>query len=228
MAAFNRNAFIQFVIENHVIGFFDRPLKLRSGRESHWYANWRTASGDVFLVDRLTDFLIDFLEDRNIVFDIIYGVPDGATKVGLIAQHKWAARQKDYSKGSHVLLMGRSIAKMHGMAKDRYFLGDAKGRIVVVEDVTTTGGSLIKAIESLKEAEATVVAAIGLTNRMERRDDGKSVAEAVARMDVPYYAMSDASELLPKALVQSSPSDSIRLEIEKEFEQFGVEPLKLV
>jgi orotate phosphoribosyltransferase len=228
MPKFQREEFIRFVIDNHVVGFFDHPVKLRSGRESHWYANWRTLAGDVYLVDRLSDFLIDFLGANRVRSDIVYGVPDGATKIGLITQYKWASRQPNYKRQSHVLLMGRGSPKEHGVAKDRLFLGDPKGRVAVIEDVTTTGDSLIRAIEGLMEAGVKVVAAVGLTNRMEKRNDGKSVADAVAALDVPYYSMSDANELLPLAFEQSNPPDAIKLAVEKEFEQFGVEPLKLL
>jgi orotate phosphoribosyltransferase len=225
MSKFQRDEFIKFVVDNHVVGFFDHPVKLRSGRESHWYANWRTLAGDVFLVDRLSDFLIDFLEENRVHHDIIYGVPDGATKIGLITQYKWASRQSNYKRRSHVLLMGRGSPKEHGVAKDRLFLGDPKGKVAVVEDVTTTGGSLIRAIEGLIEAGVKVAAAVGLTNRMEKRSDGRSVAEAVAALDVPYYSMSDANELLPWVFEQATPNYAIKRAVIKEFEEYGVEPL---
>lgn len=33
--------FIDFVIKNNVIGFFEDKLLFTSGRQSHWYSNWR-------------------------------------------------------------------------------------------------------------------------------------------------------------------------------------------
>jgi orotate phosphoribosyltransferase len=227
MSRFSRQEYIAFVIENDVVGFVDEPVTLKSGRASHWYVNWRTVTGDAYLTDRLAQYLIDFIQDRGIAFDIIYGVPEGATKLGVIAQLAWAQQQKNYGKGSHALVMGRGAPKEHGVASDRFFLGEPRGRIVVVEDVTTTGGSLLRAIKTLKEAGAEVVAAVGLTNRMERRDEGKSVEEAVREQGVDYYALSDALELLPRACERLNPSGEVRAAVEKEFEAFGIKPLKL-
>ncbi len=228
MTRFLRQEFVAFVIDNDVVGFYRKPVVLKSGRASRWYANWRTVTGDAYLTDRLAHHLIDFIRDRGIAFDTIYGVPEGATKLGIVAQLMWARQQKQYGKGSHALLMGRGAPKEHGIAADRFFLGEPKGRIVVVEDVTTTGGSLMRAIDVLKETGAEVVAAVGLTNRMERREDGKGVEDAVRECGVEYYAMSDALELLPRACERLDPSRAIRAAVEKEFEAFGIKPLKLL
>jgi orotate phosphoribosyltransferase-like protein len=36
--------------------------------------------------------------------------------------------------------------------KDKFFVGVPKGKTIVIEDVTTTGGSLIETLNGLKEA----------------------------------------------------------------------------
>jgi len=227
MSGFSRESFLNFIIENQVVGFFDKPVTLKSGRESHWYVNWRTVAGDAYLTDELAGFLIQYLGSKDIKFDTIYGVPDGATKLGVVAQMKWAKKQEGFGKGSHTLLMGRGAPKEHGVAKDRFFLGDPAGRIVVVEDVTTTGGSLIGAIGALKEAGANIVAAIGLTNRLEKRDDGTSVADAVGDLGVEYHDMSTACELLPRVSLQAKPTDEIKKAVEKECEENSLNEVKL-
>ena len=35
--------------------------------------------------------------------------------------------------------MGRAKPKQHGSPEDKYFVGEPNGKIVVLEDVTTTG-----------------------------------------------------------------------------------------
>jgi orotate phosphoribosyltransferase len=40
--------------------------------------------------------------------------------------------------------MGRAKPKDHGDPKDRYFVGEPGGKVVILEDVTTTGKSLIE------------------------------------------------------------------------------------
>lgn len=201
--SFNQEAFNQFVIEHQVIGLFDTPITLKSGRESNWYINWRPITSDPYLLDQLCDFICTYIADNNIPCDCIYGVPEGATKMGVIAQFKWAQKH-NWSKGSHCLPMGRSKEKTHGNPNDRFFVGEPKGQTVVVEDVTSTGGSLIETLEKLKNNNVHISAAIGISNRQERRSDGKGVKEAIESMDIPYYCLSEASSLLP-AFFKANP-----------------------
>ncbi|MFH1394139.1 MAG: hypothetical protein ABII71_05360 [Candidatus Micrarchaeota archaeon] len=227
MAKFNQEEFNSFILENGVIGFFKEPIKLKSGRMSNWYVNWRTPTGDVFLLDKLTDFVLAFAEDNNLAPDCFYGVPEGATKLGLITQYKYARNSPNYSKGSHVLPMGRAKPKEHGAPKDRFFVGQPEGRVIVLEDVTTTGGSLLCTISQLREAGIEVAVAISLTNRMEMRDDNKSVKQALGEKGVRYLAMSSALDLLPASYAKLNPGEEVASGIEAEFGKYGVEALKL-
>jgi len=228
MSEFSHQAFNRFIIENKVVGFFDEAVTLKSGRRSHWYVNWRTVAGDVYLMDRLSDFLIGFVKDQGFSPDAFYGVPEGATKLGVIATYKWAKSHPDFAPGSNSLPMGRAKPKDHGVPKDRFFVGSPEGKIVVVEDVTTTGGSLLRELDHLAEANVDVLAAIGLTNRMERTDDGTSVEDAVKAKGIPYHAMSEATSFLPEAYDTFRPGEKIARAIEAEFGEYGIRRVKLI
>ena len=228
MAKFNQEKFNQFILENKVVGFFEEPITLKSGRLSHWYVNWRNVAEDVFLSDKLSDYVMAFVEDSGLQPDCFYGVPEGATKLGIITQYKWAKNSPNYGLGSHILPMGRGKPKDHGEPKDRFFLGQPKGKVIILEDVTTTGSSLLETIDNLNQAKIQTIAAIGLTNRMELRDDGKSVKVAVEEKGIPYLQMSSALELLPLVCQRLKPKGEIVKKVEEEFEKYGVEKLKLV
>jgi orotate phosphoribosyltransferase len=223
--AFDQNAFNTFVIEHKLIGFFEQPLKLKSGRLSNWYVNWRTAAEDVYLMDQLTDFVVSFVKTQGLDVDCFYGVPEGATKLGILTQYKWAKADPSYGVGSAVLSMGRAKPKEHGDPKDKFFVGMPKGKTTVLEDVTTTGGSLIETLIKLKDAGIDVVAAIGLTNRDERRDDGDTVADALAKMGIAYHAMSHATELLRHIRTAGTASDTQWDMAQQYFTQYGTEQL---
>ncbi|NYZ76759.1 hypothetical protein H0O02_00395 [Candidatus Micrarchaeota archaeon] len=225
---FSQSKFNKFILDNGVIGFFTEPIRLKSGRDSHWYVNWRTVTEDVYLTDKLADFMLHFIEDNKLKPDCFYGVPEGATKLALITQYKWAKEQADYAPGVYALPMGRGKPKEHGDPKDRYFLGMPGGLTIIIEDVTTTGGSLLAAMATLKEADVDIIAAIGLTNRMEKRDDGKSVEEAVGALGVKYLAMSDATELLPLAYEKFQPGEDIGRKIEEYFKAYGTKEVVLL
>jgi orotate phosphoribosyltransferase len=227
MDGFNQDEFNKFIEENNVYGFFEDAITLKSGRKSHFYANWRNVVEDVWLTDRLAEFVISYVESIGLAVDTFYGVPEGATKLGVVTQFKWAKRFASYSKGSHALAMGRAKPKEHGAPKDRYFVGMPRGNVVVIEDVTTTGGSLLQTLEGLAEAGVHVAGVISLTNRMEKRDDGLSVEEAVQNKGFSFYSMSSSLDLLPAMYRKLNPGESIADAIEQEFREYGIQELRL-
>lgn len=228
MTKFDQENFNQFILENNIIGFFEEPITLKSGRQSLWYINWRNIVEDVFLLDKLTDYILAFVQDLNLKPDCFYGVPEGATKLAIVIQYKFAKKSSNYGPGSHVLSMGRGKIKDHGDPKDRFFLGQPQGKVIILEDVTTTGNSLIETIDRLKELNIQIIAAISLTNRMELRDDRKSVKEAVEEKGISYFQMSNALELLPLVYQKLKPKEEIAEKIEEEFQKYGIQKLKLL
>ncbi|MFX1596715.1 MAG: hypothetical protein ACFFBK_11705, partial [Promethearchaeota archaeon] len=152
-----------------------------------------------------------------------YGVPEGATKLGIITQYKWARKQKNYSPGNYSLPMGRGNQKEHGDPKDRFLLGIPSGTTVILEDTTTTGESLINEIKKLKKLDVNIIGAIGLTDRNELRDDGKSVEEIIWEEKIKYYSMSNAVDLLPYLNI----TPEIAKNINEYFKKYGAKPIKL-
>lgn len=214
--------FYNFIVNNNIIGLFREPIKLKSGRLSFWYINWRNITSDVFLLDQLTDYIFLYINYLGLNPKCFYGVPEGATKIGIITQYKWAKNQENYKSGAYILSMGRGKQKEHGDPKDRFFLGVPNGETVIIEDVTTTGDSLVNAIKKLRELNVKIIAAIGLTNRNELRDDRKSVKEIILENDVQYYAMSNAFDLLPKLEITKEIADHI----EAYFKKYGTNRIK--
>lgn len=228
MENFNQEDFNRFIVENNIYGFFEDPIILKSGRQSYFYANFRNVVEDVWMTDKLADFVIAFARDNGIEVNTFYGVPEGATKLGIIVQYKWAQKSDFYYQGSHALAMGRAKPKEHGNPKDKSFVGMPKGKVVVIEDVTTTGGSLLKTVDNLQEAGVEISAVISLTNRMEKRDDGTSVKDAIQEKGIKFYQMSSALEILPSMYKKIQPAKDVGLAIEEEFQKYGVEYLWLV
>ena len=219
----DKSRFLEFIIENEVVGFFNEPLKLKSGRLSNWYVNWRTIAQDAFLIDQLTDFIISFIKFLNLAPDCFYGVPEGATKLGIITQLKWAREQSNYSKGMYLLPMGRGKLKEHGDPKDRFFLGEPKGKVIILEDTTTTAGSLITAIKSLKKLDVEIIASIVMTERNELRDDGKNVEEILLEEYLKFFAMSNALEIIPLL----KPNKLQSKQIKDYFKKYGTRQIDL-
>ena len=162
-----------------------------------------------------------FLKQEKLAFETLFGTPDGATKLAVLAQYKWAKAQNDFEVGKYALSMGRKTPKDHGEVKDRFFVGEPRGKTIVLEDVTTTGGLLLKAVKTLLDQGVEVTAAVALTNRNETMEDGRHVSEALQDLGVKYFAMSNGVELLPELIKNFTTS------IEREFKQYGQQALKL-
>lgn len=226
--AFNQEDFHDFILDHGVVGFFNEPVPLKSDRPSHWYVNWRKPMEDTFLANELCEYVINFTLDHQLSPQCFYGVPEGATKIALLTQFKWAGQNEwQWTPGSHPLAMGRGKIKECGKPEDRYFLGMPRGDTIVIEDVTTTGGSLLSTLDALAEANVRVIAAFGLTNRMEKNDEGRSVEDTVQAKGVLYHALSTAHDILPKAYARLQPGKHIARAIEEEFAKYGVKPLRL-
>lgn len=223
--AFDKKGFDEFILKNKVVGIKEEPFKLKSGRLSHWYANCRVLSDTSGLLEKTADFVIEFLKGQKLDFDYVYGVPAGATKLAVAINMKLGKNNPN-----HKVIIGREKPKEHGDPRDRYFIGPiAEGdNIVVLEDVTTTGGSLISEIQKLKEAKVNVVAAIGLVNRMEKRDDGRSVAEYIkGQLGVQYLWLTDSHSLLPIVVKEGKLSKDLIDKVQKNINEFAIKPIKL-
>ena len=226
MAEFSQGEFNKFLISNSVIGFFPEGRTLKSGRFSYWYANCRNLLDTVGLADRTAGFLISFLRAKGIECDYVYGVPEGVTKLADIVNYK---RGIETGNLHHPLVIGRGKPKDHGDPKDKYFVGPAnKGdRVVVVEDVTTTGGSMLSTLGALKEAGIAVVAVVALVNRMEIRDDKKTVTECVAEKGSKYYSMSDAGQLIPIAIAKENPSNEFLKKFQEKYNEVAIRKINV-
>ena len=84
----------------------------------------------------------------------------------------------------------RKEAKVHGTGKlieGPFTLGD---RVVIIEDVITTGGSALRAIDAVRAAGGII---IGVLAVVDREEGGQ---EALAAAGVPIVALATASEVL--------------------------------
>jgi orotate phosphoribosyltransferase len=215
----SQSSFQDFILDHGIIGFFEQPIVLKSGRSSHFYVNWRKASNDAFLLDQVTEYLVKFMQSQNLSCDTLYGVPEGATKTAVIAALKLARSSSNFAVGSHVIAMGRAKPKTHGDPADRYFIGQPSGQTFVLEDTVTTGLSLFACLDQLLEAGIKVKGVICLTDRCEQRDDGLSAREYLNKRyggSISYYAMSEAPELLREAIKRQRPEQSVREAIANE------------
>lgn len=211
---FSRYEFNGFLIENGCVGFFDQPITLKSGRLSWVYYNFRNLVSTKELKDRLVEWVGRYVRDKGLQPDYYLGVPEGGTKLGLFLSDK-------FGKGK--LCMARGKPKKHGELKDRCFIGPVEqgDRVVLIEDVTTTGSSLLEWIDHLFDVGVVLDAALVLGNRLELTEDGRPVARAVEEKGVDFHALTDSTTLLPMAFERLKPGEGIGRKIVEYFDEYG-------
>jgi orotate phosphoribosyltransferase len=162
-------------------------ITLASGRKSDFYFNLKPTMLDPEGAALLAELSLDALKDQQV--DYIGGLEMGAVPLaGAIAQLSWLkghpiaaffVRKKPKEHGARL--------SVEGLAKGESLQGK---RIVIVEDVTTTGGSAVKAVEAVRDAGGEVALVFTMVDREE------GAAEAFASADIPFRALYRAGEFL--------------------------------
>ena len=131
---------------------------LSSGREADYYVDLRRVTLDAVAAPLVGEVMLDLLQDWE--FDAVGGLTLGADPVATAMMH--VAGQNGRRLDSFVV---RKAEKQHGLQK-RIEGPDVKGRrVVAVEDTSTTGGSVMTAVEALREAGAIVVGVAVIVER---------------------------------------------------------------
>ena len=141
----------------------------------------------VVIVEDVTTTGGSALKDDNL--DYVGGLEMGAVPLaGAIAQLSWLkghpiaaffVRKKPKEHGARLAV--------EGLAKGESLQGK---RVVIVEDVTTTGGSALKAVEAVREAGAEVALVLTMVDR----DEGAS--ETFAQAGLAFRSLYKAGEFL--------------------------------
>jgi len=129
-------------------------FKLVSGRMSRFYVNCKRG---MFLVGHL---VFDAVKDLHA--DGIGGLTFGADPIAVATAFTSGLKQRPINAFSI-----RKKKKDHGIVK--WVEGDVKPgqRVVIIDDVATTGGSTIKAIERARSEGLDVLRAVILVDRQE-------------------------------------------------------------
>ena len=163
---------------------------LASGRRSTLYVDCRLTSMSPegqLLIGRVG---LAALRDTGWAVDAVGGLTLGADPVAYSIAHA-SALAAEQGEGPMVRAFTvRKEPKQHGTGKvieGPFARGD---RVVVVEDVITTGGSALRAVEAVRAAGGTVIGVLAL---VDREEGGREAIEATG---LPVRALVRASALL--------------------------------
>jgi orotate phosphoribosyltransferase len=162
-------------------------IKLASGRTSNFYFNLKPTMLDPEGAALLAELTFEALRDDGL--DYVGGLEMGAVPLaGAVAQLSWLkghpiaaffVRKKPKEHGARLAV--------EGLAKGESLQGK---RVVIVEDVTTTGESALKAVEAARDAGGEVVLVFTMVDREE------GAGETFAKAGLPFRSLYKASEFL--------------------------------
>ena len=158
-------------------------IVLASGKESDYYFDMKPAMLDPQGAGLLAELILEELQ--GVSADCIGGIEMGA--VPLIAPV--AMRSPDFERYLSGFFVRKAV-KDHG-TKKRIDGTDIAGKtVVILEDVTTTGGSAMDAVNAVQDAGAKVALVLSILDREE------GAAELYAEAGIPFKSLFRAEEFL--------------------------------
>ena len=152
---------------------------LSSGREADWYIDLRRITLDGEAAPLVGRVMLDITADLD--YDAVGGLTLGADPVAAAMLHAAAATGRRLDA-----FVVRKAGKHHGLQRRIEGPDVAGRRVLALEDTSTTGGSVLTAVEALREEGAEVVAVATIVER------GAAPAIAAAGLTYRYaYTIAD-------------------------------------
>jgi orotate phosphoribosyltransferase len=152
---------------------------LASGKKSAYYVNSKKVLFHAEAISLLGDMLYEATKDLD--FQAIGGLEVGAIPMA-------AAALTAFHRNGRMLegFFVRKQAKEHGSKERLEGQVKAGDRVVVIDDVLTTGGSVVQAIQAVEAAGAAVVRVVCICDRLQ------GAREALAKYDFrPLFTIRD-------------------------------------
>lgn len=165
----------QQIIRTKAIVHFDEPIELASGNMSTMFIDGKAGLASAADLRVACDAIVAMVRDARIEFDAVGGLTLGADHLAvgtaMVADCSWfIVRKEAKDRGTARRVEGATL--------------DESVRVLLVEDVVSTGGSMFQAYDVICRTGATVVAAATLLDR------GDRAGAEMASRGVPYFPLS--------------------------------------
>jgi orotate phosphoribosyltransferase len=159
---------------------------LASGKHSSFYIDARLTTMSPEGLSSIGPVGLAMIHERGWEPDSVGGLTLGADPVSYAISYASAGDARPIRA-----FTVRKEAKSHGTGKLIEGPFNASDRVVVIEDVITTGGSALRAIDALRAAGATI---LGVLAVVDREEGGRQAIEATG---VSVASIAKVSEILP-------------------------------
>ena len=195
--------FATFLHQKGIIKFGN--FTLASGKKSSYYVDLRLVPSYPHQFRTMIKYLQNNITESVGLnsFDSLVSVPTG----GLVIASALAIETVK------PLIYVRSKPKDYGTSKSVEGQIHEGMKVVMIDDVATTGGSVVNAIKSLKEANITIEDAYVIVNRMEGAD------EALKELGVKLHSITNIIQITQalheQKLVDDNTLEKVRNQISK-------------
>ena len=131
---------------------------LSSGQRANWYVDLRRVTLDGLAAPLVGRVMLDLTED--LAYEAVGGLTLGADPVATAMMHAAAARGRRLDA-----FVVRKSEKAHGLQRRIEGPDVAGRRVLAVEDTSTTGNSVLTAVDALLEAGAQVAGVAVIVER---------------------------------------------------------------
>ena len=171
---------------------------LASGRESEFYIDARLTTMSPEGLSVIGRLGLSVLRESRWPVDAVGGLTLGADPISYAISY--ASADTDRPLRAFTV---RKEAKTHGTGKLIEGPFRPSDRVVVIEDVITTGGSAQRAIEAIRSAGGTVSGVLAVVDRQE---GGRETLESAG---VPVIALANASEIIKALEMRGDQAESL-------------------
>ncbi len=155
-------------------------VTLSSGREADYYVDLRRVTLAASAAPLVGQVMLDLTSELD--YDAVGGLTLGADPVAAAMLHVAASQGRALDA-----FVVRKAEKAHGLQRRIEGPDVAGRRVLAVEDTSTTGGSVLTAVEALREAGAEVVGVAVIVER--------GAAAAIQAAGLPYLAAYSPADL---------------------------------
>lgn len=186
-------SFIEFLARHGAMRFGEFTLK--SGRTSPYFIDLGVITGGAATAELGRYYADTIRSNFNNDFDVVFGPAYKAIPLAISAtmalnsmgmEKKW--------------LFDRKEMKMHGADASSVFVGsqtlDHGQRVVLVDDVMTTGGTKVEAIKKLEDSlKAQVKGIVVAVDRMEMGRSDSALAEFTEDTGIPVHSIENIGNI---------------------------------
>ena len=168
------------------------PVQLASGSYSRYFIDGKVALGAGDDLRHAAEAITERVSAAGVRFDTVGGLTLGAdalaAAIAIVSSTSWfIVRKEAKGRGTNRLVEGTRIGEGN--------------RVLLIDDVVTTGGSILRAYRRVQATGAQVVAAVTLADR------GDEARRSFRELGIPYFPMTTYQDIgIPPIGTETPPT----------------------